>query len=556
MLPESLKAIGTSAFEKCSGIVEVINNSSLELRIGEKSNGFVAYYSLNVTDGSNCGTFNKLDDYTFYNFDHNKYLVAYTGTSSRYDFPDSYQNGSYEIAPYAFFESSVTTINIPLSITKIGKYAFGGCEQLRNITYDGSKAEWASIEFEEGNEVITKDAWIYFKGEVQSASDPNRSIGKEIASVFSDLLTDYMFFLNFIFTLIWGLVLLYAYYRNDTEKAYIKRKKIFVIIVCIQWILISGLRANSVGADTVNYMTLFEEHRNWSWPKVLTGLFTNFLSSAGSGTSDYEPGYILLEKIIGSFTSNQVLYKMIIAIIFMSAFGYYIYHNSVDPCLSFVIYDGLFYNMFSLTGYRQTVSVAIAVLYGYKFIKSRKLIPFIVTVLVAALFHRSILIMLPFYFLANKKQTIRYVGGAAAVVVAMIVFRNPLFNFVKVMVGYEQYSGTYGFAQQTFVLLLVVLTATIYYFKDQILAYNETAVQYYNGLILAWTMVPFAIVSPTSMRLVYNFAFVLVLIVPTLVSSFRKPGNRYLVYWAIVLLFGYFIFTRSPSYMFYWQEIM
>ena len=274
---------------------------------------------------------------------------------------------------------------------------------------------------------------------------------------------------------------------------------------------------------------------------------------------DYELGYVLLEKIIGSITSSHLIYKIIIASIFMTAFGRYIYINSKDPFISFIVYDALMYNMFSLTGYRQVVSVAIGVLCGYEFVKKRRFIPFLVFILIAALFHKSTLIFIPFYFLANKKITNRYLLEAFCVVLLLIAGRNQLFNYVKVLVGYEQYGGTYGFAQQTFILLLIALTFVVIVFKQQILRYaaNNNMLyigHYYNALILTWFMIPFAMVSPTSMRLVYDFGFIsFLLLIPVLVKSFCRRNNRIIMYCFLIILFGYFILTRTPEYAFYWQ---
>lgn len=362
-----------------------------------------------------------------------------------------------------------------------------------------------------------------------------------------------IFFVNFLFTLLWGLIFIYSSRGDNSESAQKNRKKIFIIIVCIQWILISGLRADSVGSDTLNYMNLFDRHASLSWEEVFRGIRDNFLTSVAGNADEYEPGYIFLEKLISVFTANHIVYKFIIAIIFMSFLGYYIYDNSEDPCLSFIIYEGLFYNMFSLTGYRQTVSAAIGVLFAFKFIKQRRLVAYIVTVIIAALFHRSTLIMLPFCFFAYKKMTREYVLFSIALVGVLTLFRNQLFAFVRILTGYEQYSGNYGFAQGTFVLLLFILTVAVFYKKDAVLINNDTALSYYNGLILAWLMVPFAMVSPTSMRLVYDFAFVLLLLVPKFMSSLYLHSNRLIIYGTIMLIFGCSILTKTPEYFFYWQ---
>ena len=264
-----------------------------------------------------------------------------------------------------------------------------------------------------------------------------------------------------------------------------------------------------------------------------------------------EPLFVLFNKLISVFTTNHVVYKFLVAIIFMWALGLYVYRYSEDPCLSFVLYGALFFNMFSLTGYRQVLSVAI-VLFGFRFIKERKLLPFIGVLLIASFFHRTSLIFLLLYVLANKKMTPLYLIGLLAVLAGMIVFRQQVFTVVKVFMGYEEYVGNYGFKQQTFALLLGALTIVAVWRYPYIIKKHPSALQYYNGLILAWLMFPLAMESPSCMRLVYDFGFVLLLLVPLIVKSFETNNERLIVYGAIYALFAVHVITSGFTYAFFW----
>lgn len=370
-----------------------------------------------------------------------------------------------------------------------------------------------------------------------------------------NLIANNIFILNFILTLIWGIIFLVPSNQITLDGEH--KRKTFIIICCIQWVLISSLRADSVGADTVNYMRLFDVHNNMSWEAVLLAAKDYYFGSEVA--VDYELGYVIFEKLIGSISSSHLFYKMVIATIFMSALGVFIYKNSEDPFISFIIYDALMYNMFSLTGYRQVVSVAIGILFGYEYIKKRKFIPFLILVLVASLFHKSTLFFIVFYFLADKKITQKYLIVISALIMFLLIERYRVFNYVKVIIGYEQYSGTYGFAQQTFLVLLVLLTVAIIVCHRQIMWYAknisfEYTIHYDNALILTWLTVPMAMVSPTSMRVVYDFGFIsFLLYIPMLVKSFYDFKNRIIVYVSLSILLGFFVLTRTPEYIFFWQ---
>ena len=155
--------------------------------------------------------------------------------------------------------------------------------------------------------------------------------------------------------------------------------------------------------------------------------------------------------------------------------------------------------------------------------------------------------------MADKKITRNYIGIVSLIVCIGVIFRTQLFAIVKVIFGYEQYAGNYGFAQGTFTFLLAALTVVAAVQYRKIIKMCPHANQYYNGLILMWLMMPFAMASPTSMRLVYTFGFTLLSLVPLLVRSFRDTTTRRLIYWGIAGLFMYFVYSNAPVYQFFWQ---
>lgn len=57
--------------------------------------------------------------------------------------------------------SSVTTVKIPVSVTKIESLAFYGCKNISNVYYEGTEEEWNSIAIEINNEHL-KNATIHY----------------------------------------------------------------------------------------------------------------------------------------------------------------------------------------------------------------------------------------------------------------------------------------------------------------------------------------------------------------------------------------------------------
>lgn len=330
------------------------------------------------------------------------------------------------------------------------------------------------------------------------------------------------------------------------------KKKYFIILQCIQWILISCLRSDFVGSDTINYTRIFEIHANISWKECFESFKAFFLEE---NYDRFEPGYILFEKLVSLIWNNQGFYKFVIAAIFMNSLGRFIYKNSDDPFLAFLLYSGLFYNMFSLTGYRQVLSVTIGIFWAYEYIKQRKFVKFLILVLLAAMIHKSTLIFIVFYFISRKEITTSYVIVSILAIIGMVAFRNQLFGFVKVIVGYDEFGIESGFSQRNFLLLFTILSIVSLWRCPYVLKSCPEAKVYYNGLIMSAAMIPFAMVSPTSMRLVYDFGFMFMLLVPKVFHSFSDKRDTLIAYACSILIFGFFVATKAVPYEFFWQAM-
>ncbi len=154
-IPYGVTSIGSEAFSGCYKLVEVYNMSELPIVAGTKDYGFVAYYAKNVyTQEGESWITDTAEGYRFFYDGSKGYLLGYNGTDKELILPNSFteHNGmeitEYEIYQYSFYNcSSLTSIEIPASVTSIGSYAFYNCSGLTSIEIPASVTSVGSSAF-------------------------------------------------------------------------------------------------------------------------------------------------------------------------------------------------------------------------------------------------------------------------------------------------------------------------------------------------------------------------------------------------------------------------
>lgn len=172
------------------------------------------------------------------------------------------------------------------------------------------------------------------------------------------------------------------------------KKKIFLIIVYIILFLIVGLRNFETGNDTINYLKFFDNTTQSKWNMLTTGHF--------------EPGYVIFNIILSYFTTNSRLFLIITSFIFSTVIITFISKESKHPYISIIIYIGLLLFYYSMTMIRQFMAIMI-IIYAYKYVKTRNLIKYILSILLACTFHMTAIIAIfiyPMYILKISKKII------------------------------------------------------------------------------------------------------------------------------------------------------
>lgn len=349
-----------------------------------------------------------------------------------------------------------------------------------------------------------------------------------------------IYLINMIFLLIW------AYCFKDN-------KKIYCTFAALQWILLSSGRHMSVGNDTYQYATRFLEVRYTPWSKIFSNLFDYIKNPFASGHEFKDPGYDLLEKIFQIFSKDYRLWLLFIAILFTVPLAVWIYKNSEMPWLSFIIYSSLFFAFYAVTGHRQTIATALIVFIGYKYIKERKLWKFLGLSFAAFLIHKSAVVFVPFYFIANMNITalksVFILGGSFV----FSLIGKPIYAPLAYTLGFgeEQIEESVGGAGTYATILLLICIFTLICYPN-VKERREDSKFLYNAMFMTIFTTLFVYQQQAFMRVQQYYSLFIMIMIPEIVMSFEKRQRALVSMCGTLVLIAYII-LQNPYYKFFFM---
>ncbi len=329
--------------------------------------------------------------------------------------------------------------------------------------------------------------------------------------------------------------------KNNQAKA----KKTYFLLTFIQLTLLGGLRGITVGTDTAAYFDIFYKVANTSSFKELTNLRE-------------ETGFVLINKIVSLIGLGPQMVLIITSAFMAYGFLLFIYKNSSNMFLSTILLFLLMIYFTSFNVIRQYMATVL-VINGYSFIKQRKVVPYVILIALACLFHKTAILFLPLYFTRHLNWNKMGFGIYIVGLVLIAVFFNEILLLVtKLLPSYKSYLTSKYFTPSGGIMAPVV-TYTIFLFVSAIfiLAHNQKRdkdfiMLYFLTSLLVFFTVLGQLYAEIMNRLAWYISPFLLLVLPKALNCIAKKPRAVITYCIIAVGMVYYIYCLSIN----WQGIM
>ncbi|MBP3716855.1 MAG: EpsG family protein [Paludibacteraceae bacterium] len=355
------------------------------------------------------------------------------------------------------------------------------------------------------------------------------------------------------------LALLYMFYLKgqncDTNcDEYDKRRLKLSCFIGLLLILQSGLRHISVGPDTYNYYNIFCDRIDWEWKQVFEHFVDVYVSGEGK-----DAGFSLIIKLFSYLSKDYQLFLVFVAFCIFAPLMRFLYLNTSrleDLVLALYVYQILFYGFFSVTGIRQTIATGFC-LTAYEYVKSRNLFLFLICIFAGALIHKSCLLFLPFYWIANI-NSIRLLFAVCLCSFPLMAEVGRSFTLeMAILSGSDNYlmyaeEESKGAINLIIFYFVITLGGFYNYWNDENwISQNKMML---SAISIGIFFLPLTLFSANLVRIVQYFSIFLLVYIG---SVYNFKGKGVVLIWQLVVFFAllYKLLSTRAEYYFFWENV-
>ena len=325
----------------------------------------------------------------------------------------------------------------------------------------------------------------------------------------------------------------------------------FCIVIGAAFILITGLRSQNVGSDTVVYYIDFKAMEYVSFERLMA-------------QEKRDVAFYILSWLVSRVTRSFAALTMLVAVAFYYPVMKLIYKYSDAPALSCLILMAFNFFQFSMTGMRQTMAFGFVVLFFLELHEKKvSWIKAALYIAVAILFHRSALVALLYLLIKLLAKNKSVTKSTLALIPIAFILRSAIVNSMKGAfeeMGFDYSMGEGGGAGLTTFLVYCMLTVGAMLVKPDEGDGAMPAGEMFLFSVLGTSFQALVMVNSIFFRVAWYFALFFIILIPRFLkrSVFAREEMKALRVLAYVaILFMYFVITRASAnvipYEFFFQ---
>ena len=330
-----------------------------------------------------------------------------------------------------------------------------------------------------------------------------------------------------------------------------KNKRALLFFFAMLTVLVA-FRHESIGNDTRPYIYLFNKFAKMPWDKV--------------GKESLEIGFSYYTKFVSLFSREVQVYFAITAMVTIGMIYPTYKRLCLDTSLTVVLFCSISTFVMMFSGIRQMLAIGIG-FRAYEFVRNKKLLPFISTVLLAMTFHTSAFMLAFMYPIYHTQITKKWLYAVIPVLIIVFIFNRQVFALLTAIISrFTRFEGEITSTGAVAMLLLFGLfTVFAFLIPDETKLDKET-IGLRNFLLLALLLQMFAPLHTLAMRMNYYYIIFVPLLLPKIIEAKSDQWQQVAVvgrYVMVVFFLIYFFITNANGggglnvfpYHFFWENV-
>lgn len=280
-------------------------------------------------------------------------------------------------------------------------------------------------------------------------------------------------------------------------------------LACSFLLVLFVAKDSSVSSDVPEYMLQYDIIQTLTLPEFFTHKF--------------EIGYVLMNRMLATLFESERTLFLFMGFLIMIPYALWLEKESDEPMMALMCFVALNYYSHAVVLWRQLCAIGI-LMHSCRYIRERRIVPFLLVVGAAMLMHKSaaifILAYLAYLLPVNKWLLI----GAGVVCATMTILGQPIMQFINTYI-YSYSSASFGFRGGVSMLVILwVFALLVYGFLHHRLKEPKIKLLFML-LLLGCVLQPVCFTFSKWSRVVLFFRIAMVMLIPELYITLVKQGK-------------------------------